>query len=83
MNVGLLWFDDSKRPIEVRAIGAAGAYLAKHNRWPTLCQVHQDHRPAVVNLDPKTSMRIVPSQYILVDHFWIGENGEDNSRGKP
>jgi hypothetical protein len=78
MQIGLLWYDDTKDTVQARARKAAGAYLTKFGHWPDTCQVHADGQvqAAVCRLDDKgATLRIVPAPYILRDHFWIGENG--------
>lgn len=80
MNTGLLWYDDSKQPIEVRALKAAGGYLTKHGRWPDTCYINGEGsqvQAITCRLDDATILRIVPAPYILRNHFWVGESNAD------
>lgn len=80
MNTGLLWFDDSKTPIEQKLERAAKHYENKFGQKPTRCLVH----PSVCNRiagDSKMigDIKIVASWQVLPDHFWLMVAGGSQS----
>ena len=87
MQTGLLWYDDDpQRPLEAKISLAAERYRDKYGRLPDTCYVHPQAvagrptgtlqvtcRPAAAAPGNGT-VRIVSAPYILVNHFWLGEN---------
>lgn len=46
MNVGLLWHDDSQKPLEQIVAQAAQRYRERFGRDPNVCYVHPSDMPA-------------------------------------
>jgi hypothetical protein len=78
MDIGLLWFDDSKDPLADKVRRAAQRYTQKHGHPPTVCHIHQngdgDTPPAV------DGIKIVQEPNILPHHFWVGVEEETQQR---
>jgi hypothetical protein len=68
MIIGMLWFDNSKEPLEDKVIKAADYYQKKHGRTANTCYINkadgQEGRIAGVEL--RTSDQVMRS------HFWMG-----------
>lgn len=72
MKVGMLWFDESREVgIAQRIERASNYYHSKYGCEPNLCFVHPDTVGEGETL-PEGSIKVVPSQTLLHDHFWIG-----------
>lgn len=77
MNVGMLWFDNSRNEgVRARIERAATYYREKYGRDPNLCFVH----PSTYgdqDGDHIGALRVETSTSILPDHFWIGVEERD------
>ncbi len=67
MDVGLLWFDDSRKVTPQTKLAAAAArYAERFGRAANCCHVHPDQLFA----DP--SIAVVSDPHILPHHLWVG-----------
>ena len=70
----LMWFDDSKLPLQEKIIRAASYYYQKFGRKPNICEIH-------TNTQPPTDWRVLAENGILirfdnrvlVNHLYIGQ----------
>jgi hypothetical protein len=70
MEIGLLWYDDSKLDFAVKVLEAAERYMQKYGAPPNCCYVHPQSLP---DDRPRTNgIKVVASPAVLPDHFWIG-----------
>lgn len=71
MDLGMLWFDDSRRSLAEKVQRAADFYLSKYGQQATECHVHPrtlgPAAPAYVGI-----VRLVPSSTVVRDHYWLG-----------
>jgi hypothetical protein len=77
MDIGMLWFDNTQRPLAEKVARAAEHYAAKYGATPTVCFVN----PRTLNGGPETAagVHLRTARNIMVDHFWIGV---DQAAGK-
>jgi hypothetical protein len=70
MDIGMLWFDDTQRPLAEKVARAAQHYAAKYGATPTVCFVN----PRTLNGGPETAagVQLRAARNVMVDHFWIG-----------
>ena len=70
MKTGMLWFDDSARPLKVRVKEAADYYNEKYGQAATLCFVN----PAMISEKVKASngVELQESRIVMPGHFWLG-----------
>ena len=70
MEMGLLWYDDSKLDFAAKVLEAAQRYKEKHGTPPNCCYVHPESLP---DDRPLTNgVKVVASPAVLPNHFWIG-----------
>jgi len=82
MQIGMLWFDDSPRPITEKVRRALSYYQQKYGREPTLCLVNPSTLP-----DGGTTLNGIEmrhSRSIMPNHFWLGlgEKGPLKTRSR-
>lgn len=69
MKSGLLWYDASSNPIEVKIADAAKRYLDKFGIKPNTCFVNdKDYAPGA----SIPHLNVAPKRTILPNHVWIG-----------
>ncbi|NIN67994.1 MAG: hypothetical protein GTO63_25460 [Anaerolineae bacterium] len=70
MEIGMLWFDDSSRPIKDKVRRAVDFYKQKYGRKPTVCLVN----PQTLNGGEGSvaGVQIRRGANVMLDHFWIG-----------
>lgn len=70
MDIGMLWFDDSARPLQEKVQRAADYYAQKYGRAPTLCLVH----PSSLQGGPRlvAGVEIRGARTVMPNHLWIG-----------
>jgi hypothetical protein len=88
VEVGLLWFDDSKRKtLETKVNEAKAAYCAKPRfagQTPDVCYVHPSMLQEEQNSIQLNGVRITAAATILPHHLFIGvESAGDNGRDRP
>ena len=87
MDIGMLWYDDTKRDLDTKVARAVEHYKTKYGAMPTVCFVN----PALLaakdgQVRPETAagLSLRPARTVLPNHFWIGvgEAGVAPSNGK-
>jgi hypothetical protein len=71
MHTGMLWFDNSQSPLDVKIDKAIDYYTQKYGRAPDLCLVH----PSMIqntSLIDLMKVRVRPYRPVLPGHIWIG-----------
>lgn len=73
MHTGMLWFDHSLTPLDVKVQKAADYYRKKYGRQPDLCLVHpsmitDQNKPLIALL----SIAVKPYRPVLPGHIWVG-----------
>lgn len=74
--IGLLWYEPYNDDPTTAVIHAAGRFLEKHGRWPTLAQVHHTTLIAAdisLALDGDTRLQVTASSRILAHHVLVGD----------
>lgn len=68
-NIGMMWLDDSKDPLEQKILRAAQYYAKKYGKDVRKCYV-----PIGSEAPPKIGeIRVLPSRLILKHHLWLLE----------
>lgn len=80
MEVGLLWYDDSKTDFATKVHEAAERYEEKFGRKPNRCYVHPDCLPE--DGFSKDGIKILTSPGVLPHHFWVGVGSNGKGPGK-
>ena len=78
MNIGMLWFDDSSKPLNEKVRQAVQYYAAKYGRTPTHCLVNPETSSSVEEVD---EVQVVAAATVMPDHFWVGFD-EQRANGK-
>lgn len=84
MEIGLLWFDDSKKALEEKVNAAKAAYCAKprfSGQTPDTCFVHRSMLPEGQDAVQMNGVRIAASATVPPYHLLIGV-GSENGRGR-
>lgn len=74
MDIGMLWYDDTQRPLGEKITRAVEHYKTKYGAAPTVCFVN----PAALKNDPEAAsataagVQVRSARHVLVNHFWIG-----------
>ena len=69
MNIGMLWFDDSSKPLNEKVRRAVKYYAAKYGRTPTHCLVNPETTTSTEEVD---SVQVVAASTVMPNHFWVG-----------
>jgi hypothetical protein len=70
MDTGMLWFDDSNRPLTEKVESAVAYYQDKYEQAPNLCAVHPSMLPEG---DTKVGpIEIRGATAVMPHHFWLG-----------
>jgi hypothetical protein len=81
MDFGMLWNDDDgRRSLAEKVARAAEYFRGKYGEEPTVCYVHPSLLPA--GEATAAGLRLMPSKSVLLNHFWLGANGEGEMRPK-
>jgi hypothetical protein len=68
MDIGMLWFDNSKTDLEKKIQAAVNHYKTKYGKMPTLCLVNDgllgDKKVALI--ETRADSRVAPG------HIWLG-----------
>jgi hypothetical protein len=80
MDIGMLWFDsNNNRDVSARIEQASRYYRTKYGREPNLCYVHPstggDGVPGII-----AGLKVITSQTVLPDHFWLGIEKPESSK---
>jgi len=71
MDIGMLWYDDTKRDLNTKLARAVEHYKTKYSDTPTLCFVN----PVTLDTnapDRAAGLVLHTSRTVLPNHFWIG-----------
>lgn len=70
MNTGMLWFDDSDKPLQTKIKRAVDYYQEKYETSPNLCVVH----PSMIPEGETTfeSIMVKHATAVMPHHYWIG-----------
>lgn len=86
MDTGMLWFDDSDRPIKTKIKRAVTYYEQKYEKQPNLCVVHPsmlaDGEQSVNGIAVKEATAVMPHHYWIGVHEGDGAKGRSNGKGK-
>jgi hypothetical protein len=82
METGMLWFDDSNRPLTEKVQTAVEYYQDKYEQSPNLCAVH----PSML---PEGDTKVGPIELrgataVMPHHFWLGvdQKAQSQSNGR-
>ncbi len=70
MKSGLLWFDNSKKPITAKIEDAAKRYKEKFGIIPDTCFVNP--RDLESETKPSLKIRVDSKATIMPNHIWLG-----------
>lgn len=76
MEVGLLWYDDSKADFAAKVEDAAERYEEKFGRRPNRCYVNLASLPGQGKGFSLDGIKVVTRPSILPNHFWVGMEGQ-------
>ena len=69
MDVGMLWYDDTKKELSEKVARAVEYYTSKYGVAPTLCFVN----PSMLRqAELMGSVQVRPARMVLANHFWVG-----------
>jgi hypothetical protein len=71
MDIGMLWYDDTKKELSEKVARAVEYYKSKYGATPTLCFVN----PSMLKeaeLTETGGVQVRPARTVLTNHFWVG-----------
>jgi hypothetical protein len=69
MEIGMLWYDDTKKALSEKVARAVEYYTAKYGVAPTLCFVN----PSMLRQSELMgSVQVRPARMVLSNHLWVG-----------
>jgi hypothetical protein len=79
MHTGMIWFDNSKKPLSAKIKTAVDYYVKKYNRAPDLVLVH----PSMINGSPIEFEKLTVRAYrpVLPGHIWVGIEDKTETKG--
>lgn len=72
MKSGLLWFDNSKKPIADKIEAAAKRYREKFGIAPDTCFVNPRDLESNTNAKPAIKINVATKTTIMPNHIWLG-----------
>ena len=69
MEVGMLWYDDTKKELSEKVARAVEYYTSKYGVAPTLCFVNPN---MLKQAELMGSVQVRPARTVLANHFWVG-----------
>lgn len=72
MDIGMLWYDDTKRDLDSKVARAVEHYKTKYGTAPTLCFMNPAALAEKNAPDTAAGLLLRPARTILPNHFWIG-----------
>lgn len=82
MDIGMLWFDDSKESMQEKVSQAVTFYQGKFGETPTHCLVH----PSTLGGNPEgliSGVKVRKARTVMPNHYWIGvEETSKKARSK-
>ena len=88
MDIGMLWYDDTKRDLDAKVARAVEHYKTKYGATPTVCFVNPSLLAAKDSPEMAAGLSLRPARTVLPHHFWIGvgeaaqTNGKNGHNGK-
>ncbi len=70
MEIGLLWYDDSKTELAEKVVAAAERYEEKFGVRPNRCYVNPQCLPDAGL--PVNGIKVATSPAVPPHHFWVG-----------
>jgi len=80
MEIGLLWYDDSKADFAAKVEEAAQRHEDKFGRRPNTCYVNPASLPGEGKQLRLNGIKVLTKPSVLPDHFWVGVQGRKRSR---
>jgi len=89
MDIGMLWYDDTKRTLDEKIARAVEHYKTKYGAVPTVCFVNPELLPKASGVE-LAGVQLRAARTVLMNHFWLGVgdavvkngNGNGGARGK-
>ncbi len=81
MDIGMLWFDDSKGSMQEKVDQAVTFYVGKFGETPTHCLVN----PATLDGSPEglvSGVKVRKARNVMPNHYWIGVDEVKKPRKK-
>ena len=78
MKTGMLWFDNSDRPLAEMVTKAVAYYQKKYGARPNVCFVHPSMMPEGNRLNGVEGIEMRRSRQVLPKHLWLGVEVEEN-----
>ena len=79
MEIGLLWYDDSKIDLATKVQEAAERYEEKFGRRPDRCHVNPVSLPGEAKKLSLNGIKVLASPAVLPNHLWVGvQDGKDS-----
>lgn len=73
-TIGMLWYDNSKQPLEIKIKLAAAYYFGKYGKHiRSVCVNPADFAETAID-----GIRVVASAYVQRNHLYVLENEETN-----
>lgn len=75
MDIGMLWYDDTKRDLDTKVARAVEHYKTKYGATPTICFVHPgllEAKDGQAQPEMAAGLSLRPARTVLPNHFWIG-----------
>lgn len=85
MDIGMLWYDDTKRDLDTKVARAVEHYKTKYGATPTVCFVNPDlltAKDGQAQPDMAAGLSLRPARTVLPNHFWIGVGETAQTNGK-
>jgi hypothetical protein len=78
MKIGMLWLDDSKRPLKAKVASAADYYSEKYGATPTLCFVHPSELDGCEGGSNGVELRA--ARFVTPGYLWLGIEMADSAK---
>lgn len=74
MNIGMLWYDNSKTDLQTKILKAVEYYRLKYGEKPNLVFVNQSmlNGRSQIKLDCLPGIKVQASKQVMPEHLWIG-----------
>jgi hypothetical protein len=81
MDIGMLWYDDTKRDLDTKVARAVEHYKTKYGAVPTVCFVNPGVLAAKDSPETAAGLSLRPARTVLPNHFWIGVGEAGSAKG--
>lgn len=85
MDIGMLWYDDTKRDLDTKVARAVEHYKTKYGATPTICFVNPGllaAKDGQARPETAAGLSLRPARTVLPNHFWIGVGEATQTNGK-